>query len=188
MTWNIEGFHRNIHSLKFFIEEYNPDLIFLSEPQMYLCNADLDFQYLKGDFSYELNSPDQFDPELPLVKSRAEGGTMVIWRNSLDPHITRLPTPSPSMLPFSFHPPYCQQSFHVCVYLPTSGHEARFLDELSKLSTLLYDLSQKNPNAPIFIRGDLNASIKNVKRRALLNSILDVEIRNFTRIRQKILR
>ena len=39
MTWNIEGFSRNLHSLKYFTDQYKPSLVFLSKPQLLQCDA-----------------------------------------------------------------------------------------------------------------------------------------------------
>ena len=36
MTWNIEGFSRNLHSLKYFTDQHKPSLVFLSE---HSCNV-----------------------------------------------------------------------------------------------------------------------------------------------------
>ena len=86
MTWNIEGLRRNIFNLKYFIEQQQhtpgnklqaPDLILLSEPQIFATDIDLVLTHLRGEYSWFLNSEDKHDPELPMVKSRAHGGTLV---------------------------------------------------------------------------------------------------------------
>jgi hypothetical protein len=76
MSWNIEGLARNIYNLKHFITIHQPDLIFLSEPQIFQHDLDLLMMPLKGDYNFAVNSSDKFDPELPLVKSRST------WRNN----------------------------------------------------------------------------------------------------------
>ena len=55
MTWNVEGLHRNIHSLKYFIDLHKPHLVFLSEPQTFQCDAALLLQPVRGCYSYQLN-------------------------------------------------------------------------------------------------------------------------------------
>ena len=76
LTWNIEGLSRNILNLKHHIHEHNPDLVFLSEPQIYQCDVQQTMKYLSGEYCYHLNSVDLYDPELPIVKSKAKGGTI----------------------------------------------------------------------------------------------------------------
>jgi len=168
MTWNIEGFSRNIYSLCSLVANYNPDFIFLSEPQIYLCDVHLKMDYLKGDYMYSLNSTDQFDLELPLTQSKASGGTMILWRTDLDPYVTRLEKPSSSILPILFEPPWCNSSIHVCIYFPTSGHEDQFLMQASILSSLIHDLQSQYEGMPIYSRGDFNASSSNPKRNSIL--------------------
>ena len=36
--------------------------------------------HLRGEYDFALNSADLLDPELPLVKAKAHGGTMVMWK------------------------------------------------------------------------------------------------------------
>ena len=40
---------------------------------------------LQGEYCFALNSHDKYDPELPLVKTKANGGTMVLWKVCHDP-------------------------------------------------------------------------------------------------------
>ena len=121
MSWNVEGLNRNIFNLKHFTEIYHPDLIFLSEPQIFTHDVEHVMGYLKGEYSYSLNTADKYDHELSLVKNRANGGTMVCWKSCLDPYITPLPVSSPSFLPILFQPPGSPLSIHISVYLPTLG-------------------------------------------------------------------
>ena len=124
--------------------------------------------YLKGDYRYSLNSTDQFDLDLPLTQSKANGGTMILWRTDLDPYVTRLEKPSSSILPILFEPPWCNSSIHVCIYFPTSGHEDQFLIQASLLSCLIHDLQSQYEGMPIYLRGDFNASSSNPKRNSIL--------------------
>ena len=77
MTWNIEGFKRNVLNLKDLISAEAPHMIFLSETQIFQSDIAHIASYLQGEYFYLLNSEDQFDQDLPLIKSRAVGGTMV---------------------------------------------------------------------------------------------------------------
>ena len=68
-----------------------------------------------------------------------------------------------------FSPPNGLPSVHICVYLPTHGLDSQFLDEITKLNTLVYNLVHTYPSAPIYIRGDFNVNRKNLKRKDLLD-------------------
>ena len=94
MTWNIEGFKRNHLNLKLFCDSETPDLVFLSEPQIFQCDIALFSRSFSGKYSEESNNP-----ELALDNSKAYGGTLVMWKSELDPFITPLPTSSPAFLP-----------------------------------------------------------------------------------------
>ena len=122
-----------------------------------------------GEYESSLSSDDNFDHELPFIKSKASGGTLVMWKKFLDPHITVLPLVSSSFLPILFHPPDVPLSIHIAVYLPTSGKETEFVSELSKLSIAVEDLSKAHPEASKFLRGDFNVNSKNSKRSQLLD-------------------
>ena len=170
MSWNVEGLNRNIFNLKHFTEIYHPDLIFLSEPQIFTHDVEHVMGYLKGEYSYSLNTADKYDHELSLVKNRANGGTMVCWKSCLDPYITPLPVSSPSFLPILFQPPSSPLSIH---YLPTLGQESQFIEELSKLSNTMEELEDLHPQAPIFLRGDFNVNCKIKTRKNLLEHFSD---------------
>ena len=173
MTWNIEGFARNIFNLIDFIAEYQPDLISLSEPQMFSCDLSRFVDYFNTKYTINLNSPDLFDPDLPLLKSKAWGGTMMLWKKSLDPFIVTHPCSTSAIQAIIFHPPRCKASVHICVYLPTSGRENEFVAELSKLSSILHELSLAYEDTPIYIRGDFNVNDNNVKRKSLFDFLLE---------------
>ena len=78
ITWNIEGLNRNIHSLKHFADQHKPDLVFLSEPQVFQCDVNSLLRTFHGQFSHHLNSEDLHQPDLALNKTKAKGGTMVL--------------------------------------------------------------------------------------------------------------
>ena len=123
---------------------------------------------LSNEYLSSLNSADKHDPELPLIKSKAHGGTMVLWKQKFDPFITVFPVSTTAFLPIIFHPPGLTPSIHFAVYLPTLGQERQFLEELSKLSITIDQMSSAHPDATIFLRGDFNVSQSNVKRSDLL--------------------
>ena len=167
-TWNVEGFSRNRFNLQHFVDLHLPDFIFLSEPQIYANDLDSAMRTLSSEYFSSLNSADMFDPELPLLKSKANGGTMMLWRQRHDPFITVFPVTSTAFLPVIFHPPELIPSIHIAVYLPTMGKEMLFIEELSKLSIAIEDMSAAHPEAPLYLRGDFNVSHTNPKRSALL--------------------
>ena len=94
---------------------------------------------------------------------------MVLWKKKHDPYVKVSPASSSAFLPILFHPPGSALSIHIGVYLPTMGLENQFMEELAKLSVVVEELSDANPNAVIFLRGDFNVSKKNKKRTDLLN-------------------
>lgn len=70
LTWNIENFKRNKSALSHFTEIHLPDFILLSEPQMFQCDHLLQMRDFQSKYCSSLNSPDVYDPELPLKTSR----------------------------------------------------------------------------------------------------------------------
>ena len=120
LSWNVEGFKRDFSTLLFYIKKYSPSLVFLSEPQIYACNLGEAITGL-GGYKVLLNGEDTYDPDLPLNKLRAVGGTMAIWKSDLDPFISPIPTQSDAILPILFKKPGEAPSVHVGIYLPTAG-------------------------------------------------------------------
>ena len=105
LTWNLEAFSRNVYNLKYFATCFMVDLIFICEPQIYQCDVDLNMNHLQGEYCHALNSTDKYDPDLPLVKPKAHGGTMVLWKIQHDPYISVHPVSSAAILPVIFNPP-----------------------------------------------------------------------------------
>ena len=103
LTWNLEGFSRSKYSLKHFLNKHSPDFVFLTEPMLYQCDEVLETNMFKGEYCSSLSSDDVYDLELPLI-ARAKGGTMAMWKRSLDNHVYRCPSPSSSLLPIIFSP------------------------------------------------------------------------------------
>ena len=96
---------RNLFSLRNFTDLHSPELIFLSEPQMFQSDLPLISNYFKGEYSLALNSEDLHKPELSLTSSKAKGGTMILWSKKLDPYLTVHLPKSASFLPIVFDIP-----------------------------------------------------------------------------------
>ena len=167
LSWNIEGFRRNHQNLRFFCDELKPDLIFLSEPQLFQCDIALLTKPFTGEFSVILNSEETNNPDLALDTTKANGGTLVMWRSKLDPYIVVLPTTSSSFLPILLKIPGFSPSIHIGVYFPTSGKDAEFVTALSLLDTFMEETAAIH-SCPVYIRGDANCNPKNTVRSTLL--------------------
>ena len=175
MTWNIEGLKRNVHNLRHFLDLYLPDLVFLSEPQIYGCDIDSITEFFRGEYCYTLNSPDKYDDTLPLHKSKAFGGTAVFWRSELHPFIDIFPVCTPSYLPIICKQPGVIPSVHVAIYLPTAGREKQFINDIAALSNTFDEISTQYPDSPIYLRGDFNVNSKNKSRSELLEHFMRKE-------------
>ena len=116
----------------------------LSEPQLYQCDVQQLLQYLEGDYCWHLNSDDLPDPELPLVKSRAFGSTMMLWMKELDPYIEVIPTNTTAILPIMFKMPGLKTTVHIALYMPTHGKDSDFVSDLAELRNCLDDLAGRN--------------------------------------------
>ena len=57
------------------------------------------------------------------------------------------------------NPPNLPPTVHITIYLPTSGLDAEFVEELSSLENVLDDILETHPKATVFIRGDANSSL-----------------------------
>ena len=133
LTWNLEGFSRSKYSLKNFLSKFSPDFVFLTEPMLYQCDEVLETNLFKGEYSSSLSSDDLHDMDLPLM-NRAKGGTMALWKKSLENHVFPCRSDSSSFLPIVFSPPGYPSSIHLTIYLPTAGKDAEFVDEMVKLA------------------------------------------------------
>ena len=89
--------------------------------------------YFKGDYLASLNSEDLLDPELILKSNKSKGGTMIMWRKSLDPFITIYYPETSGFLLLVLDIPNVQTMVHIVVYLPTAGKDVDYLSDLSKL-------------------------------------------------------
>ena len=172
MTWNIEGIKAHQYFLSEALLSQLPDLVFLSEPQAFQCDMGYAMKTVSHEYCHWLNSEDLYDQELSLVKSKAKGGTLVMWRKWLDPHISVHPVQSPAFLPLILQLPGAQTSAHIAVYLPTSGKDYEFISELANLKNCIEDIQEKYGDPVLFIRGDGNSNPKNVSRFSLLTRFI----------------
>ena len=169
LTWNIEGFHSNVTSLAYFLETFNPDMVFLSEPKLFQHDLLLATNMLRGSFSYSLNSEDLIDIDRAISAKQAHGGIMILWKAAYDSFITARSINSTAFLPIIFSPPQLPTSVHVAVYLPTAGKEGSFVEELAKLTIFIQNIKTEFPDCLVFLRGDFNVSNTNAKRLPVLN-------------------
>ena len=124
LTWNSEGLKNNAFLLKSILDNACIDYAFISEPQLYQCDAAALFKYFDGEYCWYLNSHDILDPELPLVQSKPHGGTLVLWRRELDPFIEVVASNTTAFLPVIFDKPGLNISIHITLYMPTHGKDS----------------------------------------------------------------
>ena len=113
----------------------------MAEPQIFQSELQYCMAPFRGEYSYELNSADKFYPELAMTRTHARGGTMIMWKSSLDRYVTVYQVSTPSFLPVIYSPPGYPTSVHIALYLPTAGREADFLEQLAQLSSCLSELT-----------------------------------------------
>ena len=127
--------------------------------------------YIGDHYCAELNSDDKDDLDLPLFNNRSNGGTLVIWKKSLDKYVSVHPVTSSSFLPIIYSPPGSPVSVHIGLYLPTSGKDSEFIAEISKLQLLVEELNELYPSCVIFLRGDCNVNPKNQHRSIIFDTL-----------------
>ena len=132
-------------------------------------------EFFRDEYSFLVNSEDKYDNTIPLRRSHAFGGTLMLWKNDLHPFIEPVTVKTSSFLPIILHPLGSSPSIHICIYLPTAGKDKQFVEELTALSSALHDLSFLHPGTPVYLRGDFNVSNNNKKRRALLDRFMESE-------------
>ena len=148
------------------------DMAFLSEPKVFSHDMQKFMRHFAPDYCYYLNSDDKHDLDLPLSRSQAFGGTLVLWKSSLDSFISVHPVSTSSFLPVIYKPPDLPTSIHIALYLPTSGLEVEFIEELTKLTVVINDLTNIYPGALIFLRGDCNVNVKNATRSKIFDDFI----------------
>ena len=93
---------------------------------------------------------------------------MIMWKKEHDPYVTIPSVSSSSYLSLIFAPPDVQPTIHIVVYLPTSGRESEFVEEMANLDSCITALIDDNPGASVFIRGDFNVNSNHTTRMGLL--------------------
>ena len=136
---------------------------------MFQCDLMQQMKEFNQIYFSSLNSPDLYDLELPMKKSRCFGGTMALWRREHDPYISIHRVATSAFLPLIFDPPNLPLTIHLAIYLPTAGRDSEFVEELAALDACIIELYEKYPDAIFFLRGDFNASKTNHTRTGLLN-------------------
>ena len=126
----------------------------------------------QGEYSSELNSEDKLNPEIAMAKHKATGGTMVLWKRSLDKYISIHPVECTGFLPVVYNPPGSPISIHIALYLPTSGRDIDFIDQITQLSNCIDDLNEKYQDCLIFLRGDANVNKNNHDRVKIFSTFL----------------
>ena len=127
LTWNIEGLSRNVYNLLKIVQDEDPSLICLSEPWLHLPDAEISLENFLPKYKYFLNSEDRHDKLLSLVRCRAHGGTLVLWKKELDPYVTILDPVSSRILALVLDQPGYQISVHITIYLSKSGNDPKFV-------------------------------------------------------------
>ena len=143
---------------------YGVDLIFLSELNSFGSDADQLMNYFKGEYCYYLNSEDKHDLEAPFTKNKTSGGTMIMWRTDMDPYVSIHPVSTTSFLPLIYSPPGSPITIHIALYLPTSGLESQFIEQITELRNIIDELLLTYPSSILFLRGDSNVNMNNKKR------------------------
>ena len=116
-------------------------------------------------YKFVLNSDDKYNPLSPLDKNKASGGTLAMWLQSYDQYITPLTSPSCAILPLLVKLLGVKPSCHIGIYMSTAGHEEDFVSSLSDLDfTISSARDEYGADLVFFIRGDMNASMKNTSR------------------------
>ena len=169
LTWNIEGFSRNFHSLRHFTDKFRPMLVFLTETMIFQSDLPPLIKIFNNVYEFELNSVDLYDMDLPCQKSSCHGGTMVMWHSSFNGYIKVLPASSPAFQTILLKYPHVVPSLHTVIYLPTAGNDEKYVSVLSQLKEHVDAIRIEYPGVPHFVRGDANSNSKNTMRHNLLS-------------------
>merc|ERR1712208_70919 len=101
-------------------------------------------------------------------------GTMILWKKSIEKFITIIPCKTSSFLAILFKPPSCTAFLHICLYLPTSGLESEFVDEISE--HFLKNILRKILNVYCIFKGDSNVNSNHTIRVQILKALILVTI------------
>jgi hypothetical protein len=120
---------------------------------LFQCDLDRATAPLNSCYSSSLNSDDLYNQELPLLTSRAFGGTLSLWKRCLDPFVKILNVNTAYFLPLLLNVPGYLPSAHFNIYLPTAGFNSE------DVFYLAWKMLLKKFLMSIYIRGDANAAI-----------------------------
>ena len=140
---------------------------------LFQCDEQLEMLLFQGEYCSSLSSEDNYDPELPLIRRKAKGGTMILWKRELDQYVSVQASPSSSFLAIVFSPPGHPPTIHLSVYLPTAGKDREYTEEVLKIAQFVTELGGKYPGASIYIRGDLNTNPKDKNRGIIFKKLCD---------------
>ena len=160
-------------TLKAFLDRTEADIAFLSEPKVFFHSLKQLMAIFGSRYKYSLNSEDLIDPELPFIKNQAFGGTMVLWKEEHDAYISVHHVPTTAFLPVIYTFPGAPISVHIALYLPTSGLESQFIDQVTLLKATISEIMDKYQECLIFLRGDSNVNQNNKNRHRIFQSFLE---------------
>ena len=132
------------NDLQAIANDIDVDLIFISEPHLFQCDLGRATTPLNPSYNSFLNSDDLYNPELPLISSRAFGGTLTLWKRSLDPYVKILNVNTSSFLPLLLQVPGCPPSVHFNIYLPTAGLTSDYVSALSSLENTIEEIVEEH--------------------------------------------
>ena len=130
--------------------------MFLSKPSLFQADLPRATELLSAQYKRFLNSDDLYDPQLHLLQNRAHGGTLTMWKVELDHLVTILPSETSRITTLFFDPPDTLTTFHINIYLPTSGKDAQYINTLATLQATIYDVSTQYPDTLMYVKGDAN--------------------------------
>ena len=168
----MEGLKRNVFNLKYLTDQTNADLVFLSEPNIFSHDVDTLLNCF-NKYKFYTNTEDKYDLEAAFTKTKTYGGTMVLWKNEIDPYVSIYPVSSPSFTPLIYSPTGSPTTVHIALYLPTSGQEIQFLEQLAELKMTIDEITLNHPGSILYLRGDSNVNPNNKKRAKIFASFCE---------------
>ena len=154
-------------------------MVFLSELNMFSHDVPQLMTHISPKYNFSVNSEDKHDTEASFNKNKTHGGTMILWKKDLEPYISIFPTSTSSFLPLVYSPPGSPTTVHIALYLPTSGQEAEFVDQITELKNKIEEILTIHPGSIVFLRGDSNVNPNNRQRsRIFANFCEELKLKN----------
>ena len=97
---------------------------------------------------------------------------MAMWKASMDEYITIYPVLTTSFIPIVYSPPGSPVTVHIVLYLPTSGQESDFVEQVVLLTNTIIELHDKYPGALNYLRGESNVNPNNKTRYKIFSNFL----------------